>query len=68
MHADDAIIHLAATPQPLSADTDGMDATLGGSRFINAADRLGVGVLACDQPLALVADDPFIPLDGLLLI
>jgi hypothetical protein len=63
MHADHAVVNLAATAEPLPTDADRMAAALGCSRFIDAADRLGVGVLACNQLLALVADAAFIPLD-----
>jgi hypothetical protein len=63
MHADDAVIDFAATAQPLPRGADGLIAALGRSRFIDTADRLGVSVLTGDQPLALVADAAFIPLD-----
>jgi hypothetical protein len=63
MHADDAVVHLAATAEPLPPSAHRFDAALGCSRFINAADRLGVGVFACNQLLALIADPAFIPLD-----
>jgi hypothetical protein len=63
MHADDAIIDLAATAEPLPRDANGLIAALGRSRFIEAADRLGMGVGLPDQSLALVAHATFIPLD-----
>jgi hypothetical protein len=63
MHADNAIVDLAATTQPLSRGADGMRAALGRSRFINAADGLLVSVLAGDQPLTVVPHTGFIPLD-----
>jgi hypothetical protein len=63
MHADDAVVNLAATAEPLPRGTDRMVAALGRSRFINTADRLGVSVFARNQLLALVADAAFIPLD-----
>jgi hypothetical protein len=63
MHADDAVVHLAATAEPLPAGADRLLAALGRSRFIDAADRLGVSVFARNQLLALVADTAFIPLD-----
>ena len=63
MHADHAVIHLAPAAEPLPPDADGMLAALGGSRFINAADRLGVGVFAGNQLLTLIADTAFSPLD-----
>jgi hypothetical protein len=65
MHADDAVVHLAATAEPLPTNADRFDAALGCSRFIDAADRLSVGMFACNQLLALVADAAFIPLDRL---
>ena len=63
MHADDAVVHFAAAAEPLPPGPDRFDAALGRSRFIDAADGLGVGVLARHQLLALVADTGFIPLD-----
>ena len=44
MHADDAVVDLAATAEPLPPDANGLIAALGRSRFIEAADRLGMGV------------------------
>ncbi len=64
MHADDAVVDLAATAQPLPRGTHGLVAALGRSRFIDAADGLGVLVVACHQLLTLVAEGAFIPLDG----
>jgi len=63
MHTDDAIVDLAATAQPLPRDADGLRAALGRSRFIDAADRFRVAVVACHQLLALVANAGTIPLD-----
>ena len=63
MHTDDTVVHFASTAEPLPCGTDRMFATLGCPRFINAADRLNVGVVACHQLLALVADTGAIPLD-----
>ena len=63
MHSDDAVIDFAATAQPLPRGADGLVAALGRSRFIDAADRLGVAMVACHQLLTLVADGAFIPLD-----
>jgi hypothetical protein len=63
MHADDTVIDLAATAQPLPPGADGLLTALGRPRFIDAADRLGVAVLACHQLLALVANFLLIPLD-----
>ena len=55
MHADDAIIDLATTPQPLPRDADRLCAALGRSLVVEAADRLSMRVLAGDQLLARVA-------------
>ena len=63
MHADDAVVHLAAIPQPLPRGSDGMHAALGRARFVNAADGLLVSVLAGNQLLAVVPHTVFIPLD-----
>jgi hypothetical protein len=63
MHADDSVVDLAATAQPLPRGADGLVATLGCPRFIDAADRFRVIVLACHQLLALVANRLLIPLD-----
>jgi hypothetical protein len=63
MYTDDAVIHFAATAQPLPRGADGLVAALGRSRFIDAADRLNVAVIACHQLLALVANTGAIPLD-----
>jgi hypothetical protein len=52
---DDAVIDFAATAQPLSGSTDGLIAALGRSRFIDTADRFGMGVIARQQLLAAVA-------------
>jgi hypothetical protein len=63
MHGDDAVVDLAATAEPLPIGADRFGATLGRSRLIDAADRVGVGVFACDQLLAGVTDARSIPLD-----
>jgi hypothetical protein len=63
MHADDAVIDLAATAQPLPPDADGLIAALGRARFINAADGEGMTMRLGDNSLALVAHAAFIPLD-----
>ena len=63
MHSDDAVIYFAATAQPLSRGADRLITALGRSRFIEAADRLGVLMVACHQLLALVANRGAIPLD-----
>jgi hypothetical protein len=63
MHADDTVVYLAATTEPLPPGADGMLAALGGSGFVEAADGLRVRVFAGDQALAFVANAGLIPLD-----
>jgi hypothetical protein len=63
MDADDAVVHLALTAEPLPPGTDRGGAALGRARFIDAADGLGVGMFAGHQLLALVAEGLLIPLD-----
>lgn len=63
MNSDNTVFHFAATSQPLPRHADGVIAALGCSRFINAPDRLGVGVILGDEPLAAIANAGSIPLD-----
>jgi hypothetical protein len=63
MDADDAVVHLAATAEPLPPRPDRMRAALGGARFIDTADGLGMTMVAGHQLLTAVADVTFIPLD-----
>jgi len=63
MHADDAVVDLATTAQPLPRGGGRLCAALECSRFVNAADRLHVRMLARDQSLAFVAHLGFFPLD-----
>lgn len=63
MDRDHAVLHFAATAQPLPRYAHGLIAALGRSRFIQATNRLGVEVVADDESLALVANARFIPLD-----
>jgi hypothetical protein len=63
MHADDAVVHLAATAQVLPSRADRLVAALFRGRFIDAADRFGVSVFARHQLLTLVANAGAIPLD-----
>ena len=63
MHTDDAVIDFAATAQPLPRGADRLITALGRSRFVDAADRLGMAMIACHQLLALVANARAIPLD-----
>jgi hypothetical protein len=63
MHADDAVVDLATTTQPLPRGADGMHAALGRSRFVKAADGLPMSVFAGNYLLAPVPDARLIPLD-----
>jgi hypothetical protein len=63
MHADDAVVHLAAITQPLPRGAGGMHAALGRARFVNAAEGLLMSVLASDHLLAVVPHTWSIPLD-----
>lgn len=63
MHADDAVIDLAATAEPLPPDADGLIAALGRARFVDTADGEGMAMRLRHDSLALVAHAPFIPLD-----
>jgi hypothetical protein len=63
MHADDAVVDLAATTQPLPRGGDSMHAALSRSGFVDTADGLLVSVFASDHLLALVAHAGFVPLD-----
>jgi hypothetical protein len=63
MHADDAVVDLAATAEPLPCGTDGLIPALGRSGFIQTADREGMGMRFRHDSLALVAHAAFIPLD-----
>jgi hypothetical protein len=63
MHADDAVIDLAATAQPLATDANGLIAALGRARFVDAADCEGMPMRLRHDALALVAHAVFIPLD-----
>jgi hypothetical protein len=63
VNPDHPVLHFAATSQPLSRRADGVMAALGGSRFINAANRLGVGVIVGDDSLAAVAKTGLVPMD-----
>jgi hypothetical protein len=63
MHADHAVVHLAATTQPLPRGADGVLAALGRGRFVKAAEGFLMSVLAGNQLLAVVPYTVFIPLD-----
>ena len=65
MHADDAVIDLATTAEPLPPGAHGMAAALGRPRFIETADRLGMSMFTGNQLLAVVAHARLIPLDRL---
>lgn len=63
MHADDAVVDLAATAQPLSANTDRVCATFDDAGLVEATDRQPMGVLLGDDFLQVISDALFIPLD-----
>jgi len=63
MDADDAVVDLTATTQPLPRGANGLVAALGRAGLIQAADGLRVRVFTGDQPLAFVAHGNLIPLD-----
>jgi hypothetical protein len=63
MYADDAVLNLTATTQPLPRGADGMLAALGRAGFVKATDGILVSVFAGHEPLALVTHAFFIPLD-----
>jgi len=63
MHADDAVVDLAATTEPLARGADRMRAALRRSRFVQAADGFLMRMLAGDQLLTVVPHTEFIPLD-----
>lgn len=63
MHTDDAVVDLAATPQPLPRDADRMHAALGRPGLVQAANGFLVSVFTGHQPLAFVAHTGLIPLD-----
>jgi hypothetical protein len=46
MDADDAVVDLAATAEPLPPHPDRLRTALGRAGFINATDGLGMGVIA----------------------
>ncbi len=60
----DAVLDLAAVAVVLTFDACGVLAALGRSGLINAADRVGVGMLGGDDSLATSKQPPFIPNDG----
>jgi hypothetical protein len=63
MYAHDAVIDFAAAAQPLPPSANRVRAAFGGARFIDAANGLGMSVLACHEPLTAVAQRRAIPLD-----
>lgn len=63
MHADNAVVDLAAAAEPLPRRANGLVAALGGAGLIETADRLRMRVFTGDQPLAVVAHACLIPLD-----
>jgi hypothetical protein len=63
MHPDDAVLDLAATAQPLPRSAHGLVTALGCSRFIDAADRFRMMMIACHQLLTAVPNGLLVPLD-----
>jgi hypothetical protein len=63
MYANDAVINLAATAEPLPRGANGLVAALGRSRFIDATDCIRVAVVTCHQLLTRVANGLLLPLD-----
>ena len=55
MHSDDTVVVLSTIAVPLPADTDGFFAALGRTRFVDATNGLGMGMLAGDDLLASIA-------------
>jgi len=60
----DAILNLPPIAVVLSLDAGRMPAALGDARLVDAADRLGAGVLVGDHLLAAISQLAFIPNDG----
>jgi len=63
MHSHHAVVDLPAIAVVLPTDADGLFATLGRSRFVDAPDRLRVGMLGSHDLLAAISQLLFIPLD-----
>nr|WP_143393421.1 hypothetical protein [Fimbriiglobus ruber] len=63
MNPDHSVLDLATTSQPLSRYADGVMTALGGSRFINAANRFGMRMFVGDELLAAVAKSGAVPPD-----
>jgi hypothetical protein len=63
MHADNAVVDLAAAAQPLARGADRIRAALRRSGFVKAADGFRMSMLLGDQPLTVVPHPEFIPLD-----
>jgi len=63
MHRHHTVVDLSPATIPLAAGADGLVATLGHTRLIHAADRLGMGVLRGHNLLASISELFFIPLD-----
>jgi hypothetical protein len=61
--AVDTVFNFASVAVILAFDTGGVIAAFGRSGFINNADRLGISMIAGDDPLALVTHPLFIPHD-----
>ena len=63
MHAHDAVIDFATTPQPLTPDADSLLPALGRPLFVKAADGLDVSVVSRNELLCLVPQPRFVPFD-----
>jgi hypothetical protein len=61
--SDHAIVHFALVAEPLSPNRRRMRAALGRARFINGADRLGMGMVFGHDLLTTVTQLFLIPLD-----
>jgi hypothetical protein len=63
MHTNDTVVVLSTIAVPLPAYTDGFFTTLGRTGFVDAADGLGMSMLAGDDLLASISYFFFVPLD-----
>jgi hypothetical protein len=63
MHADDAIVDLAAVAVVLPRRTDGLAPALGRAGLVHAPQGLGMRMVPSHDLLAAVAQSLFIPLD-----
>ena len=61
----DAVLHFPPIAVVLPLDAGGVPAAFGDARLVDAADRLGAGVLVGDDLLATIPELLFIPHNGL---